>query len=227
MQRFDPFTTTEEKLRVQREVYRYLGYRKDLPDPDIRKVIDDCLDELVRVMTPGYIRKTVQVRLLPDDALEIEGVTVHSKNLSKNLRGCEQICLMAATIGIGVDRMIARASVSQMSRAVIYQAAGAALIEELCDRINMKIREEAAEKGLYCRPRFSPGYGDLPLEFQRDLFRILNISKEIGVSLTDSLLMMPTKSVTAIIGLSESNENCHVHGCEVCKMADHCAFRRA
>ena len=82
-------------------------------------------------------------------------------------------------------------------------------------------------KGLHARPRFSPGYGDFPLEVQRDFERILEMPKTIGVTLSDSLLMTPTKSITAVIGLSEIDTNCEKSGCEQCAMAGKCAYFRS
>ena len=99
------------------------------------------------------------------------------------------------------------------------------MTEEWCDRINERIRLEAEKDGLYLRPRYSPGYGDLPLEMQRDISRILNMPKEIGVSLTQSLLMTPSKSVTALIGVSEEPGECRSKGCEECEAADNCMYR--
>ena len=160
------------------------------------------------------------------ETLSIAGMKIRSRSLCRNLRDCESAYLMAATLGIGPDRLIARASVARMSRAVILQAAAAAMIEAWCDQVNQKIIEEAEEQGLYCRPRFSPGYGDFSLEHQTDLAQILRIQKEIGVSLTQSLLMMPSKSVTAVIGLSPVKKECELHGCEVCSKSEEGSFSR-
>ena len=100
-------------------------------------------------------------------------------------------------------------------------------VEALCDEVNEKIRKEAEERGLYARPRFSPGYGDFPLEVQRDFERILMMRKKTGIALTDSLLMTPTKSVTAVIGLSPEKRPCHKAGCEECAMAKTCEYSRS
>ena len=99
------------------------------------------------------------------------------------------------------------------------------MTEVWCDRINERIRLEADRDGLYTRPRFSPGYGDLPLDLQKDISRILNMPKEIGVSLTQTLLMTPSKSVTALIGLSEKPGICRKRGCEDCEASENCPYR--
>ena len=132
---------------------------------------------------------------------------------------------MAATLGIGVDRLISRASAVRMSDAVIYQAVAAAMIEAYCDEVNDTLRQEAERVGLYCRPRFSPGYGDFQIEHQRDFSRLLDTPRKIGLTVTESCLLVPIKSVTAVIGLSNSRQPCHRKGCEECEKTD-CAFRR-
>ena len=99
------------------------------------------------------------------------------------------------------------------------------MIETYCDELNDAIRREAAARGLHCRPRFSPGYGDFSIEHQRDLTLLLDTPRRIGLTVTESLLLAPIKSVTAVIGLSDTADNCHRKGCEECSKTD-CAFRR-
>ena len=152
------------------------------------------------------------------------GIRVCSKDLSANLRDCSGVYLMAVTLGPGPDLLVRRASVGRMSRAVIYQAAAAAMTETWCDLINERIRKEAERDGLYTRPRFSPGYGDLPLALQKDISRILNMRGEIGVSLTETMLMMPSKSVTALIGVSRIPGNCRRRGCAECSASAECNY---
>ena len=136
---------------------------------------------------------------------------------------------MAVTLGPGPDRLVRRASVGRMSRALIYQAAAAAMTEAWCDEINERIRSEAARDGLYTRPRFSPGYGDLPLSVQKQISGLLNMPKEIGVSLTESLLMTPSKSVTALIGVSPEpaspgRDSPEAGKCGSCAAAESCPY---
>lgn len=234
-----------DKIKVEKkEIYRYLGYRRNLPEEEVMELVDRCLEDLQAVVTPRSIyrqypiesiyafdgasrQKDAGTKETPRPLLRIAGMEIDSRSLSVNLRGCESVYLLGTTLGLGPDRLIARASVGRMSRAVILQAAAAAMIEAWTDSVNQEILLEAAAQGLYCRPRFSPGYGDFPLEFQRDFAQILRLQKEIGVSLTESLLMMPSKSVTALVGLSREKEGCVLHGCDACGKADACAFSTA
>ena len=120
-----------------------------------------------------------------------------SSSLSKNLSGCKKIILFAATVGIGIDRLIMKYGKIYPVKGLMMQALGAERIEALCDAFV----SEMEKTGQKMRPRFSPGYGDLPLEFQKEIFAALAPEKNIGLTLSASCLMSPTKSVTAIIGI--------------------------
>ncbi len=138
---------------------------------------------------------------LSGDAADMTFAKADSRSLCKNLAGCRKIILFAATVGIGIDRLITKYSSISPSRALMLQALGAERIESLCDAFCKDISTEYAD--FTPRPRFSPGYGDLPLTLQKDIFAALDCPRKIGLSLNDSLLMSPSKSVTAIIGLAK------------------------
>lgn len=208
-----------------RELLRYLGCKNGtVPDENTKVLIDQCKQELEQAASP---RVTWREYLLSiqDHVIDMTCFQTRSKSLERNLKDCEQILLFAATLGSQVDVLLHRYNMIQMSKAVVMQAASVAMLETFCDEENQKLKEAYQEKGWYLRPRFSPGYGDFPLECQRQIAPALELSKRIGVTLTDSLLMAPSKSVTAVIGLSRLPRNCTVQGCEVCAKRD-CAYRR-
>ena len=211
------------------EVIRYLGYRGAEPDDSVRAEITECIRELQKAVTPRFVyeRFPLIVKTEPDGTslLCLGDLEIRSRDLAKNLEGCCGVYIMAVTLGPGPDRLIRRASVGQMSRAVVLQAAAAAMTETWCDQINERIRQEAERDGLCTRPRYSPGYGDLPLELQKDISGILNMPKEIGVSLTKTLLMTPSKSVTALIGVSDKPSESRGRGCGSCKASANCPYR--
>ena len=187
-----------------REITRYLGYYGVTPDESMMWEIDQCINELEKVITPRFVYDRfglLQKEEGDGSVLSFGGIETGSRDLARNLKGCTGVYIMAVTLGPGPDRLVRRASVGKMSRAIIFQAAAAAMTEAWCDEINERIRTEAAKEGFCTRPRFSPGYGDLPLSMQKQISMILNMPKEIGVSLTESYLMIPSKSVTALIGV--------------------------
>ena len=116
------------------------------------------------------------------------------------LQGCANVYLLCATLGSEFDAWQRRLAVSSGADALITQAIGAAVIERWIDATEDEIRGElAAGEGL--RIRYSPGFGDFPLSAQPAILTILDAPRRIGVSFTDSLLMVPSKSVTAVIGV--------------------------
>lgn len=208
-----------------RELLRYLGCKNGtVPDENTKVLIDQCKQELEQAASPRVTWREYPLSI-QDHVIDMTCFQTRSKSLERNLKDCEQILLFAATLGSQVDVLLHRYNMIQMSKAVVMQAASVAMLETFCDEENQKLKEAYQEKGWYLRPRFSPGYGDFPLECQRQIAPALELSKRIGVTLTDSLLMAPSKSVTAVIGLSRLLRNCTVQGCEVCAKRD-CAYRR-
>ena len=208
------------------EVIRYLGYRGITePDEYLNQMIDDCMEDMQKLCVPRNIYKIFPIKW-SNDSCEFEGIKVGAGNLLVNLKGCSEIVMMAVTIGPQADMLVRRSEIRDMLKAYTYQSVGAAYVEAYCDEVNKKIIEEASLRHMFTRPRFSPGYGDFPLEVQKDFERILDMPRTIGVTLSDSLLMTPTKSITAVVGLSDIDMDCHRSGCEVCNMHETCEFSR-
>ena len=208
----------------EREILRYLGHRgQEIPE-NVEELIKECERELEQMASPRAMWKEYPLSI-HDHVLDMGFLQTKSKSLERNLRDCERVILFAATLGSRVDVLLYRYNMIQMSKAVVMQAASVAMLETFCDEKNQELKSSYEAKGWYLRPRFSPGYGDFPLECQREIAPALEMGKRIGVNLTDTLLMMPSKSVTAVIGASRLPRNCTVQGCEVCAKRD-CAYRR-
>ena len=208
-----------------REAARYLGYHGVQPDEAVTAMINACIADVESVAVPKSIHERFPLRFTGDGDFQIASLHLHSSSLQRNLAGCSEVYLFAATLGIAVDTLIRRAALMDAARGAVTQAAAAAVVEAFCDSENEKLRQEAENEGLYLRPRFSPGYGDLSLDCQRNLLNLLKAQKNIGLTVTDPGLMVPIKSVTAIIGISPIRTSCHAQGCEICEKQD-CAFRR-
>ena len=143
-----------------------------------------------------YIELPVRIT---DDFCDFELFSVNSRDLAKNLRECDRVLLFAATVGVGIDRLIAKYSRISPSRAVMLDAVGSERIETLCDAFcdDMKGLHNVA-----IAPRFSPGYGDLPLTLQREILPLLDADRTLGIVLSSGDLMSPTKSITALAGIN-------------------------
>ena len=219
----------ESEIPVK-EVQRYMGYR-GIADigPDIRAKIDKAIGQVSLQAHPRIISKEYPVTVRDNDVTihaGSEDVIFQSESLARNLSGCCGAILLAATIGPACDMLVRRAGVTSAVDASIYQAAGAAAIESFLDDMNDRYKADYEAQGLFLRPRFSPGYGDLKLDHQKDWFRLLDITKQIGIELTDSLLMVPTKSVTAIIGIGINKGTQGCSGCTGCNKKGTCDFSK-
>ncbi len=212
--------------RRTKEAVRYLGYGNHAVDDGTLALIRDSFDELDQTAGRRIVYRIFDVLFQSGGCMEIGGFPVTSKDLGKNLRGCESVVVLGATLGPETDLLMRRYSLTDMAKTVVLQACGAAMLEEYLDEQQEEIRQEAAKQGLYVRPRFSPGYGDLSIRYQEMILRMLDAPKRIGLSMTDGNMLTPTKSVTALMGLSRQNIACHIRGCEACNKTD-CMFRRS
>ena len=201
----------------EREIWRYAGCKT--ADNTLSDLLKDCLQEARDVLTYKvcYTERRCQT---DGDLCDFGGMRVHSKHLASALQGCDRVIVFAATVGTGLDRLIAKYSRLSPAKALMLQAIGTERIEALCDAF---CADMASIYGMGLTPRFSPGYGDLPLDTQRELFALLNPAKHIGLTLNDSLLMSPSKSVTAFAGIGGKIKSAP-NKCSLCQKTD-CAFR--
>jgi len=184
------------------EAARYLGYHKiSAPDETVSKLIHQAIQELLQVIKPQAVYEEFEVELGPD-LVSFADLSIPSRDLARNLRDCSRLVIFALTLGPLVDSLIRRAQTKDPVMAAVLQASAAMLTEKCVDLLNDNIKKEAACKGYAAKPRFSPGYGDVSLEVQKDFFRLLPC-KRIGLSLMDTLIMSPEKSVTAFVGLKK------------------------
>ncbi len=207
-----------------KEAVRYLGYGNHAIDGRTLALISNSFQELEMEADRRSIYRIFDV-YLGEESLSIGTLKIKSKNLNRNLKGCEKAYILAATLGVGVDALLRRYTLTDMARVVILQACAAAMLEEYLDCCQDILRREQEREGYYLRPRFSPGYGDFSITHQERILCILDAPKKIGLSLTAGNMLAPTKSVTAIIGLSKLNIPCHIQGCEACEKID-CGYRR-
>lgn len=184
----------------RREILRYAGC--DVPDASVMELMESCLTEAAGALTYKVCWRELDVSVRGDQC-EFDVFSLSSRQLAHNLDGCRRVILFAATVGVGIDRLITKYSHIAPSRALMMQSIGAERIEALCDTF---CDDRKKERDISLRPRFSPGYGDLPLESQKDIIALLDTPRQIGLSLNDSLLMSPTKSVTAFAGITNTRQ---------------------
>lgn len=157
---------------------------------------EDCLEELRRVIRCRYAYCRLPVRHPAESVTDLGFGSLTSVDLIKNLRSCQEAFLLAVTLGAGVDRLLLRLSRLSPARHFVTDALASALAEAACDRA-----EADMKRAIPCYPRYSPGYGDLSLAVQPAVLARLNAEKLLGITLSSTNIMSPSKSITCIIGI--------------------------
>lgn len=189
--------------------------------------LDEALERCIRALF-DHVRPRAVWRLFDREAdgrLAGTDFTPAGADIRAHLAGCGQVVLLAATLGAEAESLLRQTQARSMADAVILDAAASAAIENVCDNLCLDLSSALAPRHL--TGRFSPGYGDLPLGQQAALCRILEVDRRIGVSLSPGGLMLPQKSVTALVGASEGPVNKQdPGGCESCTQRDDCPYRK-
>lgn len=206
------------------EVLRYLGYRGQEISPELDAEIDRISQMCVDSAEPRYYFEVIPV----DPGPALRGVRLLGNDIQKHLTGAAHCAVMAATLGFSVERVLLRLAHRSTVSEMIYNAACTALIEAVSDACEGLIRDYARQRGLVTSYRYSPGYGDFPLDQQPDVLGLISADTRLGITLTDSMLMLPKKSVSALIGLYPEDLGVRRGGtsCETCENREHCEFRK-
>ena len=205
------------------EALRYLGIGGQAAE-SIRASVAAVADKLTAAIQPRYtyrvcsLQKTEAGFLLPEAELVLPGA-----DAAKMLEQCDQAVLMACTLGTQFEALLRGEQARDMSRAVILAACGSAWVEAGCDQVEQELAHCLPNR--YRTDRFSPGYGDLPLSLQPKICAALDTQRRLGLYVTESYLTKPSKSVTAIIGLSDWPQMARIRGCTYCSMRETCKLR--
>lgn len=208
------------------EVLRYLGYRGQSVDAALDERIDALIARCVEVSEPAWTFRVFPIAF-EEDGIHLVGtnLVLTGQSIRSHLAESTLCAVMAATAGIANERELRRLSLLNGLDGMVFDAAGSALAEAAADACNASIVAYAHERGLHTTWRFSPGYGDLPLDLQPEIARVLELEKRLGISVTDSLMLIPAKSVTAFVGLSETPQETE-RSCAACGFFEYCSIRK-
>ncbi len=205
------------------EILRYLGCRTPDGQEDLRAWVSEGQAAVAAAAQP---RACWRVFPLEGTTPAGSGLTLTGEDIRRHLDGCDRAVLLAATLGREVDALLLRAEVRDMARALVWDSCASAAIENVCDNLEAELRAHFRAQGLYLTGRFSPGYGDLPLALQRPLCAALDTGRRIGLTVSRSGLLLPRKSVTAVLGLAATPKTGYRAGCAHCLLYDTCQRRK-
>lgn len=210
----------------ENEVLRYLGVSPKRANSDLRVYVYDCIEEILKVAYPKYVYNILDLEINEGNIL-LKGTDIYleGENINKHLDNCFKCALMGVTIGALVDRKIEYYKNYDLTRSFVLDACATALVESICDEVQEEISSIAKkEYKLKITSRYSPGYGDFSLNIQSKLLNVLKADK-IGLTVTEEMIMIPRKSVTAIIGLKEQKESFEI-SCKNCSSKNNCIYKK-
>ena len=203
-----------EKLN-RNEAVRYLGGSGITLNYRMDRLMDECEREIIAKSSPKYLYVE---RDLPFEEI------MQGEDIKNHLDGCEKAIVMCATLGAEIDKIIRINQISDMAKAVVLDSFSSVAVEQVCNKVDELIAEQY--DGYNMTFRFSPSYVDYPLSLQQDFLRMLDAPRKIGLTTNDNFLLMPSKSVTAVMGLSKNPIERKKRGCAICNMRGKCRYRR-
>ena len=215
-----------------KEVERYLGYIEGA-DPKTYNLIESLSKEIESSIKGRCIHESFAINKVESNSIFLNNssIVLEGKSIVNHLKGCDEVFILACTLGVAADRLIqSKFHLSALS-GMVSDAIASDLIEQYCNQYEAKLRQTLPD-GSDLTARFSPGYGDFPLKVQESIINKLQAHKRIGLSLNESFLMVPQKSVIAIIGISDKkldNQTLHRCGnlsCEECDYNSSCRFKK-
>lgn len=210
------------------EVLRYLGYHGQGLSDELGDRIDDVTARCLAIARPRSTMASFAVRSVASDVVELEACTLRltGHDIASHLADAREVVLFAATLGADVDRELRLLSLTDPLEQVVFDSVATALVERAADAAEARARSYAASQNHFTSWRFSPGYGDLPLDVQGSFLAVLDATRQLGITLTPSNLMVPTKSVTAIVGIHDHPQPGLESSCSICSLADFCTIRQ-
>ena len=209
-----------------KEVLRYLGYKNQKIDKNMTNLINVCAQEIIDISKSSSTYEIFDIERKEDKLFLIGSTLVlKDKDIKDLLINSQRCVVMAATLGTDVDSKLAYYSKFDITKGVIMDACASTAIEYVCDELQDKIMKNALKENLYTTTRYSPGYGDFAIDNGSEILNVLDAYKKIGLSITENSIMLPRKSVTALIGLSKTKNIKRRTGCSNCKNLG-CKFRK-
>lgn len=216
-----------KNLKTKEDVLRYLGYKNQKIDSITEILIQESIDEIKTLIRARYTYKSFKINR-NEDEIELEGssLSLLGDDIKRHLGKSENCILIAATLGHHVDTKIKYYEKVDMTKALILDSCATVFIEELCDGVCSEIENNLKKDQKKLTSRYSPGYGDLSIEIQNDFLLNLDAKRIIGLNASSNSILIPRKSVTAIVGIIEKDEEKKERACTNCNKYSTCRFKK-
>ena len=202
-----------------------MGCPPEKADGALTAQVEACAREMLSAVRPRWSWRAVSLTLEEHGVRLENGLLLPGQDLKAHLTGCDRAAVFCATLGAEADALIRRTERLDMGRALTLDCCASAAIEAVCDRIETELQEKFPG---YSFPfRYSPGYGDLPLEVQGPILELLDAPRRAGLCATANHLLTPRKSVTALLGVAEGEIERAKRSCLGCPAQGSCQYRKA
>lgn len=210
-----------------KEVLRYLGYKNQSLNDETMKLVDECIREVHEYIKENYVYGFYDINKVSGEVQLVNtNVILQGKDIYNHLKNSKRCAIMAVTAGSVMDFKIRYYEKVNLTKALILDACATTAVESVCDEVEEQIKKEALNMGFGITWRYSPGYGDLPINLQPKLLNLLEAQKKIGLTASESYILLPRKSVTAIIGFQSLDIDRKKSGCDICSNFQYCQFRK-
>jgi hypothetical protein len=208
------------------EVLRYLYHKNEPLEKNLDSLVDSLIKETTDISRPRFIYNIFETEKNNGIILKNTNLILEGKDIARHLEKSEKCAVLCATLGSEIEMKINYYSKTELLKSVIMDACASTLIEALCDNAEDIIKKEAEKSGYFITSRYSPGYGDFDISVQKALLNIIEAPKKIGVTVTSSFIMLPRKSVSAVIGFQTEKTEIGRNKCSSCNLKENCSFRK-
>ena len=223
----------KELIKIdKKEVLRYLQYKNQNINEDLSNLINESIEETKKIINPKFVLRRYTIKKINKEngkkqvILENGNLILESNDIYNLFEKCDECILMATTLGLDIEREIRKLTYTNLTKGVIMDACATTAIEEVCDVVQENIAKNLSSEDRYISYRYSPGYGDLSIDKNIDINNILNSQKEIGLTVTNSGIMIPRKSVVALIGVSAKKAISTKKSCDYCNNRHNCDYKK-
>ena len=208
----------------RQEALRYVGCPEGPAPAEISTLLEEAVAQVMALAQPRVIWR--EFPLEKGNKLVGTDFTLEGEEIKALLADCDRCILMAATLGGQVEQKLRTWQLTDMTKALLLDGCASAAIENVCDNLERELAQQYLNQGDYLTDRFSPGYGDMPITQQGGFCGVLDTQRRMGLCVSSSGLLIPRKSVTAVMGVAKTPQPHRGGSCAGCRLMADCGFRK-